>query len=185
MGLFVCEARTRTYGAIGVFSGMSFVVDASCVAAARSQAIDLAHAMRLETLGCEGCRSAPDHQSKAIRAAVAAYETCALWSSTNDDGEPLDSEPREFAPETAARMLHDCGRFMLDNWRLFRDACEPAGYTADRLGHDLWLTRNGHGAGFWDRDELPQHARDELTAAAGSLGTADLYLGDDGEVHQS
>ena len=21
----------------------------------------------------------------------------------------------------------------------------------EQLGHDLWLTRNGHGAGFWDR----------------------------------
>ena len=22
------------------------------------------------------------------------------------------------------------------------------------MGHDYWLTRNGHGAGFWDRPEI-------------------------------
>jgi hypothetical protein len=28
---------------------------------------------------------------------------------------------------------------------------------AEKCGHDFWLTRNGHGAGFWDRSELKAH----------------------------
>lgn len=26
------------------------------------------------------------------------------------------------------------------------------GIDEEQIGHDFWLTRNGHGAGFWDRD---------------------------------
>ena len=52
-------------------------------------------------------------------------------------------------------------------------------------GHDLWLTRNGHGAGFWDRDDcLPEEARDRLTAAAKKYG--EVYLSaNDGAIYQN
>ena len=48
---------------------------------------------------------------------------------------------------------------------------EPAG---GQLGHDLWLTRNGHGAGFWDRGlgELGER----LSEAARSLGEAYAFV---------
>ena len=51
----------------------------------------------------------------------------------------------------------------------------------ERLGHDFWLTRNGHGAGFWDRGlgELGQ----KLTEATKTFGTSDLYIGDDGKIY--
>ena len=50
----------------------------------------------------------------------------------------------------------------------------------EALGHDFWLTRNGHGAGFWDRGlgELG----DRLTGLAKPYGTVDLYITDDGKV---
>lgn len=54
---------------------------------------------------------------------------------------------------------------------------------ADHFGHDLWLTQNHHGAGFWDRGlkELGQR----LTDAAHAEGSVDLYLSDDGIVRAS
>lgn len=54
-----------------------------------------------------------------------------------------------------------------------------AGLTPEQIGHDLWLTRNGHGTGFWDR-KLPGSLGNQLTAAAGAMGTSNAYLGDDG-----
>jgi hypothetical protein len=33
-------------------------------------------------------------------------------------------------------------------------------------GHDLWLTSQGHGVGFWDRSELPGELGQQLTAYA-------------------
>ena len=45
------------------------------------------------------------------------------------------------------------------------------------FGHDLALTRNGHGAGFWDRGL--GDAGDVLTSWAESLGTLDIFHGHD------
>ena len=45
-------------------------------------------------------------------------------------------------------------------------------------GHDFFLTRNGHGAGFWDKDiydELAPNGCNRLTELAKMCGTADVY----------
>jgi hypothetical protein len=46
-----------------------------------------------------------------------------------------------------------------------------------QFGHDLALTRNGHGAGFWDRGL--GESGDVLTAWADSLGTLHIFHGHD------
>ncbi len=40
---------------------------------------------------------------------------------------------------------------------------------AAHAGHDFWLTRNGHGAGFWDGD-WPEACSDMLTKASVGYG---------------
>jgi hypothetical protein len=51
---------------------------------------------------------------------------------------------------------------------------------AEQFGHDFWLTRNGEGAGFWDRDlgELG----DWLTALVKPYGESYVYV-ERGEVY--
>ncbi|MEG3175813.1 hypothetical protein U1872_06195 [Sphingomonas sp. RB3P16] len=56
-------------------------------------------------------------------------------------------------------------------------------YSTAQAGCDLWLTRNGHGAGFWDRGL--GKAGDLLTEAAAALGSIDPYFGDDGKFYLS
>jgi len=51
-----------------------------------------------------------------------------------------------------------------------------------RLGHDIWLTRNGHGAGFFDHGL--DHEK-ELMDAAHNLKGVDLYIGDDNKLYFS
>lgn len=51
-----------------------------------------------------------------------------------------------------------------------------------RICHDFWLTRCGHGCGFWDGDY--GHIGDRLTEAAKKFGNVDLYVGDDGKIYQ-
>ena len=46
-----------------------------------------------------------------------------------------------------------------------------ARYSAEQLGHDLWLTRNRHGAGFWDRPEVYGEHTDIFTALAHAQGS--------------
>ena len=47
----------------------------------------------------------------------------------------------------------------------------------DQLGHDLWLTRNGHGAGFFDRG-YDDEVEGILMRCAQGLGMVDLYIND-------
>ena len=51
-----------------------------------------------------------------------------------------------------------------------------------QLGMDFWLSRNGHGAGFFDRNY--EHG-DELQNTARSQKEVDLYIGDDNKLHFS
>lgn len=122
---------------------------------------------------------------------ISAYMQTALWSSTDDrdesGGVPLnqDFDWRALPAETTARMTRDCNRFYDAN----RDAlnCDGVTFGPDfdqdgRAGHDFWLTRNGHGAGFWDGD-WPEPQATTLTEAAQAFGVCDLYVGDDGEIY--
>jgi len=108
---------------------------------------------------------------------VAQYIETALWSTTDDEGRPLD---RTFGPEHVSVRFHNravatCAGFLT--------AVNAAGLTVDLanvaesmegIGHDLWLTQNGHGAGFWDGDY--GDIGDALTAVAQTFGEVNLYV---------
>ena len=51
-----------------------------------------------------------------------------------------------------------------------------------QLGMDFWLTRNRHGAGFFDRNYDNEQ---QLTIAAQNLKEVDLYIGDDNKLYFS
>jgi hypothetical protein len=108
-----------------------------------------------------------------------AYVECALWSSTDDDERPLDEryDVRDIAPETLASMVTDVQAFYIAN----DDAIDG---NHEQAGHDLWLTRNGHGVGFWARPDVygDENAR-KLTDAAHAMGERNLYVGDDGRIY--
>ena len=57
----------------------------------------------------------------------------------------------------------------------------------DQAGHDLFLTRNGHGVGFWDRqfNELSTEIGERLSEAAKEMGMQGFYLGDDNIVYST
>lgn len=62
----------------------------------------------------------------------------------------------------------------------FAEAFKGSGPLTEQHGHDLWLTRQGHGAGFWDRPTFYGAALSErLTAYAESLGPFEDYLTSD------
>jgi hypothetical protein len=111
-----------------------------------------------------------------------AYVECALWSSTDDDGEPLDRRfsVEDIAPDTLAEMVEDCRAFQNDNWIDLAENA-PDWYSMECAGHDFWLTRNHHGAGFWDRDLGDVGER--LTDAAHAAGEVDLFVGNDGKIY--
>jgi len=110
---------------------------------------------------------------------TASYIECALWSSVDAEGDPLDEfhDIDGIAESCLLSMIADCAKFQADN----RLTLAASGLDAGQQGHDFWLTRNHHGAGFWDR-KLGQIG-DILTAAAHSFGECGLYIGDDWKIH--
>lgn len=103
---------------------------------------------------------------------LTAYIECALWSSSDDDGDSLTAD---LAEETIIKMEADCLAFWVANEEHIDS--DPA-----KAGHDFWLTRCGHGAGFWDGD-WEEPAASILDAAAEAFGNVDLYVGDDGLIY--
>lgn len=110
------------------------------------------------------------------------YVETALWSSTetDEDGNDLGNlddnyDADDLTDEAKASMRADCKAFLIDNAELIGDRYSDA-------GHDFWLTRNGHGAGFWDGD-WSQEAGKALTAASKAYGTSDIMPDDSGKLH--
>ena len=117
--------------------------------------------------------------------ALDGYLECALWSSWDlYTGRPLDElGAGAVADETIDGMACDVWRFLAtcwgDVWEDFE--IDLSGIEPEQLGHDLWLTRNYHGAGFWDRGL--GEIGDKLTELAHSYGVITLYIGDDGKIY--
>ncbi len=106
----------------------------------------------------------------------------ALWStndeSREDGGDPLDKNYSidDIDPHTLNELSEQCERFQEEN------AEDLAEFDDSQTGHDFWLTRCGHGAGFWDGD-YPEPQATRLTKAAERYGNVDLYVGDDGVIY--
>lgn len=110
-----------------------------------------------------------------------AYIECALWSSTDDAGNFLDVSDAELSPEARTRLETDAKAFQAKHADLLAQVPVSEYGAAAQSGHDFWLTRNGHGAGFWDRG-YEKALGDALTAAAKAEGPCDLYI-DDGKIY--
>lgn len=108
----------------------------------------------------------------------------ALWSSYDmDTEEPLDQDHDifDFAPEADAVIHYMCQAFMQRAANLLDTY--PMGWA--QLGHDIWLTVNGHGVGFMDRAELSAGLARRLTIIAEDLPELELYVGDDDKIYIS
>ena len=115
-----------------------------------------------------------------------AYVEAALWSSVDEKGDPLDDHfgPDDIEADTLDKMATDCKEFQRENADWLSQAKYPNKQTHTDLemaGHDFWLTRNSHGAGYWDGD-LPDFLGGFLTEAAKAHGEFNLYVAD-GKVH--
>lgn len=128
----------------------------------------------------------------------AGYVRSALWS-TVDDSHP-DYDPvtgcgptlaerftaADLDPEPGALLREQVLTWADEHAALLADYVAQVGGDCDGLsasecaGHDLWLTSNGHGTGFWDRGlgELG----DALADAARAFGERHVYAHDDGRL---
>lgn len=115
------------------------------------------------------------------------YVQTALRSSTDDGGQPLDRhfDVSGIDQDTRKAVLEDVSRFLRKNQALI----DRAGLSASDVGHKFWLSRNGHGSGFWDVDDYKNQdvvkTGRQLHEATKRFGQYDLMVGDDGFLHGS
>jgi hypothetical protein len=122
-----------------------------------------------------------------IRTFIAAYEECLLWSSTvweSEDVEPVpaDSIDLPLSKQAKANCRADCIGFIRGNRSDLERALALGAWDASQAGHDFALTRNRHGAGFWDRywnESEEATLGDRLSDASRAYGGTDIWI--DGE----
>lgn len=144
------------------------------------------------TVICKGC-SDPRADATYLDDFTTAYVACELWTANDwsvvDRGEETNPDPmdaahgvEDFDARTLETMRADCRNFVADNTPdLIRSTLD-----AGRAGHDFSLTRNRHGAGYWDEgyrgtDEATA-ALTRLTEASHAYGETNYYVNAQGRI---
>lgn len=117
-------------------------------------------------------------------AVLAGYLEAIFATETGDNYQP--DEDATLTPLSHAEVWQAC-RGLVWGLQSLRANTQDVGLAQDidnilagsphQLGIDLWLTRNGHGSGYWDRPELyGKQLSDILTAMATVLGSHDVVF---------
>lgn len=119
-----------------------------------------------------------------------AYLEAVEFTDFGDEDQPPKGST--FAPESVYEAVAVCSLFLTKFSDVVQQAIEKHQFTYEQAGHDLWLTRNGHGSGFWDRG-LDSQFEDEqggvwilgeaLTAASKTFGETNAFLHSDDLVY--
>jgi hypothetical protein len=98
---------------------------------------------------------------------------------TGDDERPWllnELGTRRLTRKALVRIKADCGAFLAAFVSPGRTVAEviaaQENYDEEQAGRDFWYTRQGHGVGFWCRDELAEAVGDALSRAAKAQGEA-------------
>lgn len=124
----------------------------------------------------------PDHVPSDVDEFTAGYLGAAEWLLSENDGTnqnhytPRD-KIRGWTRKAIREAKADCADFQKANEADLAAFCETIGRDMESAGHDFWLTRNGHGAGFWGRGA--GDVGDKLSDAAHVYGecNAEPYRG--------
>ena len=120
-----------------------------------------------------------DYSTKPL---VRDYVDSLCWSELDDGAYTIN----QFSEKARNEIMADVVAFTYENAELLSNYIRQRQMPIDTgLGHamhDFVLTRNRHGAGFWDRGLLGGLG-DKLTQAAQAFGPMHVYVGDDGLVH--
>lgn len=110
--------------------------------------------------------------SAELAIVVKHYLIAAIWADS-----PEGTQPRATV-QAVEKAKADCLAFIAKNYRMYllAMACDGYGSHPDAgspqaaFGHDLWLTRQGCGTGFYDREALHKKLREALSDAARQFG---------------
>lgn len=136
----------------------------------------------LDVRSCKVCDLFPsDDEAYNYSSFTDAYTLCMLWADSPEGKEGEEWRISNVSEELALSIKQDCAKFYVENI-LPLDLPES---TIEQAGHDFWLTRQGHGAGFFDREDdvYGKGVQDHLQEKAKEYKEVDLYMGDDGKIY--
>lgn len=97
-------------------------------------------------------------QEEFIELAIQGAAVCVLWqaSDATEDGNgfPITDGGNKYSEQVIAEVTYlseAVTAFVLANWGTITRINIKRDYDGGQCGHDLVLTANHHGAGFWDR----------------------------------
>ena len=125
---------------------------------------------------------------------VALAETI-LYSECDDNSVPLDANysVQDFDEESLKKLYGEYQQFLSvveekiiekigEEWDCIDDFYDLAQPALNQTEYDYILTRNRHGAGFWDGD-WSDSVSEILTDSAQAQGEFDVYVGDDQKIY--
>lgn len=117
---------------------------------------------------------------------VEGYVECALWSSHYIDfmGDEQNFDKftvRDIGVPYLRQMIRDCVVFYWRNRNILETLYWGETYTESQCGYDFWLSRNGHGEGFFDRG-LGKFGDVLQYSAENQFSPVDLCVNDEGQV---
>ena len=144
----------------------------------------------MDFLGCQcvkgelrhrsDCPNCAERDAEYLSAMTEGYVSCAFWTAPEDLIAPTSGE-FDLSPHRSripaamwAQARRVCERFYNEN------RADLSTYPATNAGIDLYLSRNGHGAGFWEDDYTDPPVGDRLQESARKLGEIDIYKGKGG-----
>jgi hypothetical protein len=137
----------------------------------------------------------PDFVPDGLDDFTTGYLTAAEWTNpadellTPDDGEEsttVEAETLEisgWSDRAKEKAIADCKAFQTECATLLELYYSESGRDEESAGNDFWLSRCGHGAGFFDRGD--HSCFESLQSAARYYGNLDVYVSDTGEMEFS
>lgn len=122
----------------------------------------------------------PEHIPATIEEStfLGGYLGAAEWTIHDIEDDPEAGIDRKrincWARVAIKEAERDCQDFMEANAADLEIYYDESGRNESSAGHDFWLSRNGHGAGFFDRGN--HECFDRLQDAARHAGSRDVYL---------
>lgn len=119
-----------------------------------------------------------NHKPNTTDVIIESYLETALWvSETSDDHEEFDDKTIfNFSYNAKKQAKEEIEWFLANAGDVFSEVSDTT------IGHDLWLSRNHHGSGFFDRDGYDEDTAQFLMDLSNILGEISIYINDRGWI---
>jgi len=125
-----------------------------------------------------------DYRPDDIEQVMSSYVETALWASCDEHDVPMDEnyDAGDIMPASLDEARGEVADFLAANRdTIERVRAQHPNYGLSQVGHDFFLTRNRHGAGFWDHG-LGEDG-DTLSDAAKVYGSSNLEEYGEGRLY--